>query len=109
MSDRSFCLKQLSWGMYSHHCASLQDILYTDVYISFIIINRKFNHENIVKILAVCVDNDPVFIIMELMPAADLLKFLREARPESVSNHQLCPWLQIICSHHCNNYRVQLC
>ena len=36
-----------------------------------------------------CVDNDPVFIIMELMPAADLLKFLREARPESVSNHQL--------------------
>ena len=46
---------------------------------------RKFSHPNIVKILAVCVDNDPVFIIMELMPAGDLLKFLRDARPESVS------------------------
>ena len=46
---------------------------------------RKFNHPNIVKILAVCVDNDPVFIVMELMPAGDLLKFLRDARPESVS------------------------
>jgi serine/threonine protein kinase len=42
----------------------------------------KFDHPNIVKILAICVDNDPVFIIMELMPAGDLLKFLREARPE---------------------------
>ena len=37
------------------------------------------------KILAVCVDNDPVFIIMELIPAGDLLKFLREANPETVS------------------------
>ena len=48
---------------------------------------RKFSHPNIVKILAVCVDNDPVFIIMELMPAGDLLKFLRDARPETVSLH----------------------
>lgn len=47
---------------------------------------RKFDHANIVKILGICVDNDPVFIIMELMPAGDLLKFLREARPESVSS-----------------------
>ena len=54
---------------------------------SCIIFCSKFNHPNIVKILAVCVDNDPVFIIMELMPAGDLLKFLREARPESVSLH----------------------
>jgi serine/threonine protein kinase len=43
----------------------------------------KFEHPNLVKILGICVDNDPVFIIMELMPAGDLLKFLREARPES--------------------------
>ena len=47
--------------------------------------HRKFEHPNLVKILGICVDNDPVFIIMELMPAGDLLKFLREARPESVS------------------------
>ena len=31
-----------------------------------------------------CIDNEPVYIIMELMPAGDLLKFLREARRESV-------------------------
>ena len=52
---------------------------------SHITLRRKFDHPNIVKILAVCVDNDPVYIIMELMPAGDLLKFLREAHPESVS------------------------
>ena len=48
--------------------------------------SSKFDHPNIVKILAVCVDNDPVYIIMELMPAGDLLKFIREAHPETVSN-----------------------
>jgi len=42
----------------------------------------NFNHENIVKVLGVCVDNDPVYIIMELMPAGDLLKFLRDAKRE---------------------------
>lgn len=54
-----------------------------------ITLHRKFDHPNIVKILAVCVDNDPVYIIMELMPAGDLLKFLREAHPESVSYKKL--------------------
>ena len=47
----------------------------------------KFNHPNIVKVLGVCVDNDPVYIIMELMPAGDLLKFLRDAKRDHVS----CP------------------
>ena len=50
----------------------------------FIIIS-KFNHPNIVKVLGVCVDNDPVYIIMELMPAGDLLKFLRDAKRDHVS------------------------
>lgn len=45
----------------------------------------KFNHPNIVKVLGVCVDNDPVYIIMELMPAGDLLKFLRDAKRDHVS------------------------
>ena len=31
-----------------------------------------------------CVDNDPVYIIMELMPGGDLLKFLREAKMDHV-------------------------
>ena len=46
--------------------------------------HSNFNHENIVKVLGVCVDNDPVYIIMELMPAGDLLKFLRDAKREHV-------------------------
>ena len=45
----------------------------------------NFNHPNIVKVLGVCIDNDPVYIIMELMPAGDLLKFLREAKRDHVS------------------------
>lgn len=47
--------------------------------------SSKFNHPNIVKVLGVCVDNDPVYIIMELMPAGDLLKFLRDAKRDHVS------------------------
>ena len=47
--------------------------------------HSNFNHENIVKVLGVCVDNDPVFIIMELMLAGDLLKFLRDAKREHVN------------------------
>ena len=31
-------------------------------------------------------DNDPVYIIMELMPAGDLLKFLRDAKRDHVSH-----------------------
>eukprot|EP00731_Ephydatia_muelleri_P032302 Em0023g809a len=42
----------------------------------------NFNHPNIVKVLGVCVENDPVYIIMELMPGGDLLHFLRDARVE---------------------------
>ena len=36
------------------------------------------------KVLGVCLDNDPVYIIMELMPGGDLLKFLREAKRDHV-------------------------
>lgn len=50
-----------------------------------LIFSSKFNHPNIVKVLGVCVDNDPVYIIMELMPAGDLLKFLRDAKRDHVS------------------------
>ena len=75
----------------SFSCMGIQQ--YTNAYFSALYYvlsyycppHRKFEHPNIVKILGICVDNDPVFIIMELMPAGDLLKFLREARPESVS------------------------
>lgn len=38
-----------------------------------------------------CVDNDPVYIVMELMPGGDLLKFLREAKMDHVSQFLLAP------------------
>ncbi len=57
-------------------------------------LSSNFNHPNIVKVLGVCVENDPILIIMELMPAGDLLKFLRDAKRDHVSpypdrNHAL--------------------
>ncbi len=45
---------------------------------------RNFSHPNILKVLGVCVDNDPVYIILELMPGGDLLKFLRKAKMDHV-------------------------
>ncbi|KAJ8314936.1 hypothetical protein KUTeg_007086 [Tegillarca granosa] len=36
-------------------------------------------------LLGVCLDNDPQFIILELMEGGDLLTFLRASRPSSVS------------------------
>ena len=60
--------------------------------VDFITVHRNFNHPNIVKVLGVCVDNDPVYIIMELMPGGDLLKFLREAKMDHVSH--MTPYLK---------------
>jgi proto-oncogene tyrosine-protein kinase ROS len=52
-------------------------------FLSEAVLMRHFNHLNIVKVLGVCIDNDPIYIIMELMPGGDLLKFLREARRDN--------------------------
>ncbi|KAL5457649.1 hypothetical protein EMCRGX_G034932 [Ephydatia muelleri] len=41
---------------------------------------RNFNCAYIVKILGVCIDTDPIYIIMELMLGGDLLHFLRDAK-----------------------------
>ncbi|XP_044740104.1 proto-oncogene tyrosine-protein kinase ROS [Chrysoperla carnea] len=40
-----------------------------------------FKHKHILRLLGVCRDNDPHFIIMELMQAGDLLSYLRSSRP----------------------------
>lgn len=40
-----------------------------------------FKHNHILRLLGVCRDNDPHFIIMELMKAGDLLSYLRTLRP----------------------------
>lgn len=41
----------------------------------------SFQHENIVRLVGVCVDNDPNFLIMEFMDGGDLLSYLRGSRP----------------------------
>ena len=41
----------------------------------------SFQHENIVSLVGVCVDNDPNFLIMEFMDGGDLLSYLRGSRP----------------------------
>ncbi|GJQ85805.1 sev [Trypoxylus dichotomus] len=39
-----------------------------------------FKHKHILQLLGVCLDNDPHFIIMELMEGGDLLTYLRSSR-----------------------------
>lgn len=47
----------------------------------------NFKHDHILGLLGVCLDNDPQFIILELMEGGDLLSFLRANRPSAVSLH----------------------
>lgn len=51
----------------------------------------NFKHEHILQLLGVCLDNDPNFIIMELMENGDLLSYLRSNRPLLVSNAPQVP------------------
>ncbi|XP_057670694.1 proto-oncogene tyrosine-protein kinase ROS isoform X2 [Diorhabda carinulata] len=51
-----------------------------------------FKHEHILELLGVCLDNDPHFIIMELMEGGDLLTYLRDSRNPSTST----PFLTLI-------------
>ncbi|XP_042893267.1 proto-oncogene tyrosine-protein kinase ROS-like [Penaeus japonicus] len=39
-----------------------------------------FQHEHILRLLAVCTDHDPFFLILELMEGGDLLSYLRTSR-----------------------------
>ncbi|KAH9525303.1 hypothetical protein Btru_001020 [Bulinus truncatus] len=61
---------------------------------------KNFQHENILRLLGVCLDNDPQFIIMELMEGGDLLSFLRSCRATATSPVKLLlPDLVKICVH----------
>lgn len=40
-----------------------------------------FKHKHILQLVGVCLDNDPNYIIMELMEGGDLLSYLRTNRP----------------------------
>ncbi|KAJ8921659.1 hypothetical protein NQ315_010568, partial [Exocentrus adspersus] len=48
-----------------------------------------FKHEHILQLLGVCLDNDPHFIIMELMLGGDLLTYLRDSRKPSTNTPTL--------------------
>ncbi|KAL5011108.1 hypothetical protein ScPMuIL_013413 [Solemya velum] len=60
----------------------------------------NFKHEHILQLLGVCLDNDPQFIILELMGGGDLLTFLRNCRQSNVNSPNLNPPdLVKICVH----------
>lgn len=40
-----------------------------------------FKHQHILQLVGVCLDNDPNYILMELMEGGDLLSYLRVNRP----------------------------
>ncbi|XP_063534702.1 proto-oncogene tyrosine-protein kinase ROS [Cydia strobilella] len=49
----------------------------------------NFKHEHILRLLGVCLDNDPHYIIMELMEAGDLLSYLRAKRASLYTSESL--------------------
>ncbi|XP_022081965.1 proto-oncogene tyrosine-protein kinase ROS-like [Acanthaster planci] len=51
----------------------------------------NFHDKNILGLLGVCLDNDPQFIILELMEGGDLLSYLRGARGTSITPCRLSP------------------
>ena len=46
-------------------------------------------HEHILTLRAICLDNDPNFLILELMEGGDLLSYLRANRPSPSQVTQL--------------------
>ena len=46
----------------------------------------NFKHDHILRLLGVCLDTNPNFILLELMEGGDLLSFLRNNRPSPVGH-----------------------
>ncbi|NXF04409.1 ROS1 kinase, partial [Smithornis capensis] len=46
----------------------------------------KFDHPHILKLLGVCLLNEPQYLILELMEGGDLLNYLRRARKQKLQN-----------------------
>jgi len=57
-----------------------------DEFLQEALLMSNFKHEHILQLLGVCLDNDPQFIILELMEGGDLLSYLRASRPSAVSD-----------------------
>ncbi|XP_038626362.1 tyrosine-protein kinase Fer isoform X2 [Tachyglossus aculeatus] len=43
---------------------------------------KQYDHPNIVKLIGVCTQRQPIYIIMELIPGGDFLSFLRKKKEE---------------------------
>ncbi|XP_055995032.1 tyrosine-protein kinase Fer [Sorex fumeus] len=43
---------------------------------------KQYDHPNIVKLIGVCTQRQPIYIIMELIPGGDFLTFLRKKKDE---------------------------
>lgn len=63
------------------------------------ILMSQFKHKHILRLLGVCLDADPSFILLELMEGGDLLSFLRNNRPslrEPPANSATCCQLGLL-------------
>ncbi len=60
-----------------------------DEFLKEALLMSNFKHDHIIRLLGVCLDNDPQFIILELMEGGDLLTYLRSSRPSPVSTSNL--------------------
>ncbi|XP_054613636.1 tyrosine-protein kinase Fer isoform X1 [Dunckerocampus dactyliophorus] len=43
---------------------------------------KQYDHSNIVKLIGVCTQRQPIYIVMELVPGGDFLSFLRKKKDE---------------------------
>lgn len=50
---------------------------------------KQYDHPNVVRLIGVCAEKDPVYIVMELMPGGALLDFLRK-RGSHQGQQKLC-------------------
>ena len=55
--------------------SDLQDV---DKFLKEAEILKQYSHPNIVQLIGVCAEKDPIYIVMELMPGGALLEFLRK-------------------------------
>ncbi|XP_071997816.1 proto-oncogene tyrosine-protein kinase ROS isoform X2 [Engystomops pustulosus] len=56
----------------------------------------QFDHPNILKLLGVCLYNEPQYIILELMDGGDLLSYLRDARADTVDKDTLLSTVDLL-------------
>ncbi|XP_035761224.1 tyrosine-protein kinase Fes/Fps [Neolamprologus brichardi] len=73
--------------LYSRHQTSKLTAGYTRTHLSCVLsrILKQYDHPNIVKLIGVCTQKQPIYIIMELIQGGDFLSFLR------TEGHSLIP------------------